>query len=414
MANKHARKARSTPRRTLFDSLPNHSQENLYCRLDSLSNEASVEKFFVDRMLDDLGYRDNQVQTKKSISELTVSLGGSKSVKYKPDYVMTFRRKPKWILDAKATDELLNKWVPQCSGYCLTLNQSFKNQNPVDFFVLCNGIETKVYHWDDRDPILELAFSDFDIGNPKYEQLRAMLGASALADPRPVGSNTFVFERPTPQEMKALFAACHRAIWKSEGSSPTAAFMEFTKLMFVKLWCDRKLRDDPQTRELLEKGSKIKLPKSAVTFALHWISQEEKNTHNPVNDILFKTLRQGIEKDIADKKKKRIFERDENIDLRPDTIRAVVKRLEHYDMFGIDEDLNGRLFEAFLNATMRGKELGQYFTPRSIVKLMTRLAKPKVSQQHVDKMIDACCGNYHLDKTRPAHYIDFHKQRAAP
>ncbi len=138
-------------------------------------------------------------------------------------------------------------------------------------------------------------------------------------------------------------------------------------------------------------GSKVKLPKNAVTFSLHWIDGE-KHTSNPIDDILFKTLRESIEKDIIDRKKKLIFLRDETIDLRPDTIRAVVKRLEHYDMFGIDEDLNGRLFEAFLNATMRGKELGQYFTPRSVVKLMTRLAKLKVSRQHVDKCVDACCG----------------------
>jgi type I restriction enzyme M protein len=61
-------------------------------------------------------------------------------------------------------------------------------------------------------------------------------------------------------------------------------------------------------------------------------------------------------------------------------------------MFGIDEDLNGRLFETFLNATMRGKDLGQYFTPRSIVKLVIRLANLKVSRTRIEKVIDACCG----------------------
>jgi len=38
--------------------------------------------------------------------------------------------------------------------------------------------------------------------------------------------------------------------------------------------------------------------------------------------------------------------------------------------------VNGRMFEAFLAATMRGQALGQFFTPRSIVKLMTQLAAP--------------------------------------
>jgi type I restriction enzyme M protein len=302
-----------------------------------------------------------------------------------------FRRKPRWVLDAKDTGEELADWVPQCSGYCLALNQSFKDQNPVEYFVLSNGIDTRIHRWDDKEPILELAFSDFATGNPKYEQLRGFLAEDSLAAPEPPDEHTFIFERPGTQVTKTLFASCHRAIWKSEGSSPTAAFMEFTKLMFVKLWCDRQLREDPATKAILETSLKVKLPKSSMTFSLHWIDSE-KHSPSPINDILFKRLRDDIEKDIADRKKKRIFGRDENIDLRPDTIRTVVTKLQHYDMFGIDEDLNGRLFEAFLNATMRGKELGQYFTPRSIVKLMTRLAAPKVSRERVENVLDLCCG----------------------
>ena len=52
------------------------------------------------------------------------------------------------------------------------------------------------------------------------------------------------------------------------------------------------------------------------------------------------------------------------------------------------------MFEAFLAATMRGKELGQYFTPRSIVKLMTKLANLKAERgpNGIEKLIDACCG----------------------
>ncbi len=41
---------------------------------------------------------------------------------------------------------------------------------------------------------------------------------------------------------------------------------------------------------------------------------------------------------------------------------------------------------------MRGKELGQYFTPRSIVKLVTKLADLKVNRTQPEKVIDACCG----------------------
>ena len=83
----------------------------------------------------------------------------------------------------------------------------------------------------------------------------------------------------------------------------------------------------------------------------------------------------SLEEEIEAKKRKRIFDATEHLNLSPGTAKRVVQQLEHYYLFGIDEDLNGRMFEAFLTATMRGQDLGQFFTPRSIVKLMTRLAK---------------------------------------
>ncbi|OAV66849.1 Type I restriction-modification system methyltransferase subunit [Bacteroidales bacterium Barb6XT] len=78
---------------------------------------------------------------------------------------------------------------------------------------------------------------------------------------------------------------------------------------------------------------------------------------------------ESLNKEVRNKKKKILFDETEKIDLKAFTIKGVVEKLEHYDLYGIDKDLNGRLFETFLNATMRGADLGQYFTPRSIVLL---------------------------------------------
>jgi hypothetical protein len=48
--------------------------KNLFCNASDLSNEASVESFFVLRLLKELGYKDNEIQTKKSIQELGYGL----------------------------------------------------------------------------------------------------------------------------------------------------------------------------------------------------------------------------------------------------------------------------------------------------------------------------------------------------
>ena len=51
------------PRVTLFDDIE-LNPKNVFCHLDDLDNEASVEHFFLSRLISDLGYKDHQIKTK--------------------------------------------------------------------------------------------------------------------------------------------------------------------------------------------------------------------------------------------------------------------------------------------------------------------------------------------------------------
>jgi len=390
------KRRRDLPRKTVLDDLGGSSR-NIYCRYSDLGNEASVETFFLSRLLPDLGYKDSQIKPKESLESLAVGRGRKKE-KYRPDYALLYHGDPRCIVDAKATDETLDDWVEQCSGYCLALNRKYDRRNPVRYFMLCNGKKTVLYEWDKDDPLLTLDFSDFTWGNPKYEHLRSVIGAqtvaTSVAEPLATDLSTFKFARPTTARTRQLFATCHKVIWKSEGYGPGPAFLAFVKLMFVKLWADQNIRHNSTTQHLFEgNADEVMIPKSLVMFSTHWVEQREaEGIPNPINDM-FTRLRNEIEKDIQLRKKKRIFDKDEDLGLRPDTVKDVVRRLQHIDLFGIDEDLNGRLFETFLNATMRGRELGQFFTPRSVVKMMTRIAALRVTRDQQDRILDGCCGS---------------------
>ena len=395
MARTKASERPDPPRKTVLDDLGSPSR-NIYCRFADLGNEASVEAFFLSRLLPDLRYKDAQIKPKQSLESLAVSRGRKKE-KYKPDYALLFRGEPRCIVDAKGVNESLDKWIEQCSGYCLALNRKYGDRNPVRYFVLSNGQTTVLYEWDKDDPLLTLDFSDFTWGNPKYEYLKSIIGAKTIvtsaAEPLAVEAATFKFARPTTSRARQLFSTCHTEIW-NEGYGPGPAFLAFVKLMFVKLLADQNIRNNKSTRHLFEGDpDKVTLPKNLVMFSTHWIEQQEAaGIPNPINDMFIR-LRNEIEKDILLRKKKRIFDKDEDLGLRPDTVKDVVRRLEHVDMFGIDEDLNGRLFETFLNATMRGRELGQFFTPRSVVKMMTQLAELKATREFRDRVADGCCGS---------------------
>jgi type I restriction enzyme M protein len=161
--------------------------------------------------------------------------------------------------------------------------------------------------------------------------------------------------------------------------------------MFIKLNEDKQLRSDPELRKLIETGKP--LPRERVIFSTYYIGTHEHGDPNPIASV-FRKFRNDFETQIRAGEKKRIFDTDEEIKLLPLTIKRVVGLLEHHDLIKIDEDLNGRLFQTFLSATMRGRELGQFFTPRTVVEFMTDLAEFKVTSDspYAPYIIDACCG----------------------
>jgi len=363
-------------------------KKNLYCNASDLKNEASVEAFFVSRFLSDLGYSDSQVKPKTSLDALPVNRG-SRSLKFKPDYAIVVGGKVGWIVEAKSPSEALANHVPQCAGYCLALNRQDADR-PVEFFLLTNGIATELYAWDRGEPLLTLTFNDFASGNAKFERLRALLGADTFTRrARTAIAALHVLYRRKIHEVNADFAWCHQFIHRKDALSQSAAFLEFVKLVFLKLMSDRDVRN--KHPELADEP-KIEVPADAVRFSTRWLDARKDDAPSPLDALQFQEMLKSLEKDIKEGKRKRIFNVNDTLALRPDTIRGVVARLEHTDLYSIDADLNGRLFETFLNATMRGKDLGQFFTPRSVVKVAIRLARIEVRRDHIDTVLDACCG----------------------
>ncbi|MYD64862.1 MAG: hypothetical protein F4X26_02510 [Chloroflexi bacterium] len=343
---------------------------NDFGNLGDIQNEADVEQIFARRLIESLGYPDSEIRPKDSLTELTVGgLRNQPTALYRPDFAVKVGSDIRWILEAKAPGEDLDAHVWQPRGYCVALNGEFPDSNPVQFFVLTNAVRTRLYRWDYNDPIFELAFPDFVSGNESYDEFRNILEREAGQGDflEAVSGETHSLTKVALDEINAAFYYCHQYIYKSDNISQGAAFSEFVKLVALKLLEDRRIRDEYPS--VLAENT-IELSKDEVRFSTAWLTEQESFTANPLDSILFHDFIDEMEGEIAAGTRKRIFGRDEHINLSPETIRGVVGRLEHLFLFGIDADLNGRLFETFLNATMRGKDLGQYFTPRSLVNLV--------------------------------------------
>jgi type I restriction enzyme M protein len=334
-----------------------------------------------------LGYKDKNIKPKESIEKFSFSLG-VKKVHYKPDYIIVSGKTPLLVIDAKAPNENIIDHVEQCAHYSLILNRGKKS---VKYFLLTNGLKTALYKWDEGKPIIELDFEDFYAGGSKYEQLRVLLSLDVLKDENEQAEEKEKFVtliKINKEDAQKVFKNCHKYIWNTDDRGANSAFIEFVKLIFLKLWNDRVLHEKYTSDE----DGNLKVPATANIFSVKWIESREADMLNPLNEIQFKDLMNRIQDDIDKNNKKQIFDAGDKLELKPATIKGVIKKLENIDLFGIDEDLNGRLFETFLNGTMRGSSLGQFFTPRSIVLLGTLLADLQANEKHIDRVLDGSCG----------------------
>ncbi|WP_456417377.1 N-6 DNA methylase [Thiolapillus sp.] len=153
------------------------------------------------------------------------------------------------------------------------------------------------------------------------------------------------------KEFADLLHQCHNVIRNREKKDPAAAFDEIAKVLFTKVYVERQLLTRRNRKNLF------------TVDVLH-----EQIAENPL-DTLFQNTKAAY---AADK----IFEDDERINLKPATGEEIVRKLEKYNLSDTSEDVKGVAFERFLGRTFRG-EIGQFFTPRSIVEFMVRMIDPQ-------------------------------------
>lgn len=154
-------------------------------------------------------------------------------------------------------------------------------------------------------------------------------------------------------EFADLLHQCHNVIRNREKLDPAAAFDEIAKILFVKVDIERRLREGKARRNL---------------FTAEFLDEQKQYYADPV-DTLFEQTKDDYKDD-------KIFDLGEKINLRFNTVREIVKLLERYNLSDTSEDIKGIAFERFLGRTFRG-DIGQYFTPRSIVEFMIRMLDPQ-------------------------------------
>ena len=233
----------------------------------------------------------------------------------------------------------------------------FSREIGAKFFVATNFKQTKIYskiYRTDSENVEEI----LDIPNKKeaqnIQEVEKLLNKN----------NTFQRENFT----KTLYK-CHSIIRNNDKLSPEAAFDEISKILFIKTIYER----DNSKNQIFSLDIYIK---EKIDF--------EKYRFNERKDFyqfLFEQTKKGyIDDDL--------FEPTEIIRIRENSFEAIVKELEIYNLSTTSDDVKGIAFEEFLGKTFRG-ELGQFFTPRTIVDFMVEVLDP----QETETICDPCCGS---------------------
>ncbi|MBU2619140.1 MAG: N-6 DNA methylase [Proteobacteria bacterium] len=189
------------------------------------------------------------------------------------------------------------------------------------------------------------------------------------------GQKLFPLEVVSQDELTRRFQQAHQALWGGGELNPSEAFDELDKLIFCKIWDERKLRK----------------PGEPYDFQIFTEDTREK-TEKDLLERLKKLYEEGRKKDPE------VFKDD--IRLSASKARTVVSYLESIDLSETDLDSKGRAFETFMGSFFRG-DFGQYFTPRPIVQFIVDV----LPITHESIVLDTSCGSggfllHALDKVR--------------
>ena len=233
-----------------------------------------------------------------------------------------------------------------------------------EFFVTTNEKETKYFN---VDPAYLPQKLDEVVAIPTAKDV------DDAARIEQIKNQTNLFTR---EEFTKTLRACHNIIRNNDKLSPEAAFDEISKLLFMKIRFERD-----------NKGIKVFTKQEYLDAA----QNHEKNVRPGLKgtdlyalsymQFLFRTTKEFFKDD-------RLFDDKDEINIRENSFIQILEKLETFNLSDTQDDVKGIAFEEFLGTTFRG-ELGQFFTPRTIVDFMTEILDP----QEGEVICDPTCGS---------------------
>ena len=314
--------------------------------------EEEVRQNYICRLIDNYNYSLEQMAQEMQVTNSQRGQGAARA-----DIVVWKNKEDK----ARSKSPII---VVECKAESITIHEAdyFQGYNyaswaGADFFVTTNFKETRIF---------KVVKGEIP---KRLEEIIDIPDATKANNQKEIDkllNQTKAFSR---DEFSRLLFKCHNIIRNNDKLSPEAAFDEISKILFIKIRFERE-------------NSKNQIF-SLDTFKKDKESYERYKPQGGEDfyQFLFTQTKQQFAND-------HLFDDNAKIEIRENSFEQIVKELEIYNLSTTSDDVKGLAFEQFLGKTFRG-ELGQFFTPRTIVDFMVSILDP----QEGEYVCDPCCGS---------------------
>lgn len=321
-----------------------------------LKPEEEVRQKYICRLIDNYGYSVEQMDQELQVSNSQRGKGAARAdiVIWKNGEDKESSKSPIIVVECKAESITIHE-ADYFQGY------NYASWAGADFFVTTNLKETRIF----RVIKGELP--------KRLEEIIDIPDASKANNQKEIDKllkQTKAFSR---DEFSRLLFKCHNIIRNNDKLSPEAAFDEISKILFIKIRYERENNEG----QIFSKDRFVENRKAYENLN----KEMGVKDYIPFYQNLFEKTKQQFAND-------HLFDDNAKIEIRENSFEQIVKELEIYNLSTTSDDVKGIAFEQFLGKTFRG-ELGQFFTPRTIVDFMVSILDP----QEGEYVCDPCCGS---------------------
>lgn len=318
--------------------------------------EEEVRQKYICRLVDSYKYSLDQMDQEIQVSNSQRGQGAARAdiVVWRSREDKENKKYPLIIVECKAESVTIRK-----EDYFQGMN--YASWAHADFFVTTNLKETRIFK------IIKGQIPD------KLDEIVDIPNATQANSQKEIEKLLIQTKKFTRDEFSRLLFKCHNIIRNNDKLSPEAAFDEISKILFIKIRYERE-NDEGQ---IFSKERFVENRKAYEKL------NKEMGVTNPIPfyQNLFEKTKQQFAND-------HLFDDNAKIEIRENSFEQIVKELEIYNLSTTSDDVKGIAFEQFLGKTFRG-ELGQFFTPRTIVDFMVSILDP----QEGELVCDPCCGS---------------------